>query len=92
MMKISDLPEDKLLNAVLLISMTKIFDDENIYDLKDYRDSEIQNFIDNLSVEQFNLISEWFKDIPSVSLKLQTICEKCSQKHTEEVKGFANFF
>ena len=92
MVNLTDLPEDKLLNAIMLLSMTKIYDKENIYDLNDYRDSEIQEFIDSMSVEQFNIVSRFFASVPSVALKLETVCEKCKDKQTDKVKGFANFF
>ena len=92
MVQISNLSEDKLLNAVLLLSMKKIYDKENIYDLKDHRDSEIQEFIDSMSVEQFNTVSKFFSDVPTISLKLETVCQKCGDKHKESISGFANFF
>ena len=92
MVQISNLSEDKLLNAVLLLSMKKIYDKENIYDLKDHRDSEIQEFLDSMSVEQFNTVSKFFSDVPTISLKLETVCQKCGDKHKESISGFANFF
>ena len=92
MVQISNLSEDKLLNAGLLLSMKKIYDKENIYDLKDHRDSEIQEFIDSMSVEQFNTVSKFFSDVPTISLKLETVCQKCGDKHKESISGFANFF
>ena len=92
MVSIADLSEDKLLNAILLLSRTKIYDKENIYDLKDHRDSEIQEFIDNMSVEQFNSVSRFFSKIPTISVELKTVCQKCKHKHEESISGFANFF
>ena len=74
------------------IAWKKIYDKENIYDLKDHRDSEIQEFLDSMSVEQFNTVSKFFSDVPTISLKLETVCQKCGDKHKESISGFANFF
>tara|TARA_Y100000996_G_scaffold415111_1_gene408274 strand:- start:2647 stop:3363 length:717 start_codon:yes stop_codon:yes gene_type:complete len=93
MMTVADIDnESDMIRKLCLISLEKIYDKENIYDLKEYRDSEIIDFIESLTIEQFTLISRFFEEVPTVSLEMDGVCEKCGAKSKDTLQGFANFF
>ncbi len=92
MMSVIDLNEQDMIKQLMLICMTKIFDDENIYDLSEYRDSEISAFVDSLTMEQFGEMAKFFENMPSVKLPMKGVCGKCGAKDEQVIQGFVNFF
>ena len=76
---------------MLVGCMEKIYDDEEIYDLADHPDSEIEKFVDSLTMNQFEIISEWFVKLPVLSEQVPFVCETCKTKQEVELKGIQNF-
>ena len=52
---IDGLSEADAIKPILRRTMVRLFDKEEIYDLADFPDSEIDKFIDSLTLEQYNL-------------------------------------
>ncbi len=92
MMSVMDKDESEMIKDLMLVSMTKIYDKENIYDLSEYRDSEIVDFLESLTIEQFANISKFYEDLPVMKIHMKGICEKCETKQDRTLQGFANFF
>ena len=84
--------ESDMIRQLLLLSLTKIYDKENIYDLKEYRDSEIIDFVESLTIEQFANISKFFEEVPTVHIDIEGVCDTCKAKAKDRIQGFANFF
>jgi len=90
-----DLEKDdelSLIKPILRNSMVRLYDEENVYEMADHRDSEIDEFIESLSMKQFEKISEWFQSIPVVLYEEEYTCPKCKETHTGRVQGIQNFF
>jgi hypothetical protein len=47
-------------------SIDYIFDSEQVYKVDEYTTEEIENFIEDLSIESFQKIEEYFKHLPSM--------------------------
>lgn len=92
MMSVMDKDESEMIKDLMLVSMTKIYDRENIYDLSEYRDSEIVDFLESLTIEQFANISKFYEDLPVMKIHMKGVCEKCKTKQDRTLQGFANFF
>tara|TARA_Y100000004_G_scaffold173027_1_gene210466 strand:- start:540 stop:1253 length:714 start_codon:yes stop_codon:yes gene_type:complete len=93
MMSVVDVTdESEMIRKLMLISMRKIYDKENIYELSEYRDSEIVDFLESLTIEQFTKISKFYESLPTVSIDMKGVCNKCKKKHIQSIQGFANFF
>ena len=54
--------------------MVRLYDEEEIYDMNDHRDSEIDEFIESLSLEQFDKISNFFASLPQLQHKEKYKC------------------
>ena len=78
----------KLLNKCIL----QIFDEDNVYDTSEFSEQEIDDFINDLSVDQFNLIMEWFSSVPKLVYDAEFQCEKCGLEQTQTLQGLQNFF
>jgi hypothetical protein len=91
-MKLEGLDEAETILPVLRECMVRLFDDENVFELSEYRDSEINEFIESLTVTQFEKISEYFDAVPSLKHKVEWTCPKCKEETSVELQGLNNFF
>jgi len=82
---------DTLMNIVTSCINT-IFDNENIYDCKKENIKEVQDFVDNLTSDQFKLISSFFQNTPVLEYDLKFNCEKCEHESSYELRGLQSFF
>ena len=82
---------DTLMNVVTSCINT-IFDNENIYDCKKENIKEVQDFVDNLTSDQFKLISNFFTNTPVLEYDLKFNCEECEYENFYELRGLQSFF
>ena len=82
---------DTLMNVVTSCINT-IFDNENIYESKKENIKEVQDFVDNLTSDQFKLISSFFQNTPVLEYDLRFNCEKCEHESSYELRGLQSFF
>ena len=73
-------------------SKTLLFDKEEIYDLADFPDSEIDKFIDSLTLEQYNAMNDWISRAPALSHIAKYTCDNCGHKNEILLRGLDNFF
>ena len=90
--KLEGLPEAETVLPLMRACLVRIYDEDNIFELSDYRDSEIDDFVESLTVEQFEKISEYFQSIPALSHKVEWKCKVCGKDSTLQLQGLANFF
>ncbi len=69
-----------------------IFDNENVYDCKKEGAEEVRDFIDNLTSDQFQKISNFFSNTPVLEYDLKFNCEKCEHESSYELRGLQSFF
>ena len=90
--EVEGLNEAESIIPVLRGCMVRIYDDENIYEMAEHRDSEINEFIESLTVDQFQKISEYFESLPSMSQDVEYKCDKCGTVSTNTLQGLQSFF
>lgn len=92
---------DKLKNAKNLSELTfdfviscmeYIYDDDNVYQVKEYKKEELYEFLESLTIDQFKKIEDFFTRIPKLQKKIEVKCSKCAFDHTITVEGLENFF
>ena len=80
-----------------------IYDDEKIYTNKDHTDDEMTEFLESLTDEQFQKISEFFESSPKLQHKTKLVCKaitsergkkKTTCSYTEDItlEGLQSFF
>ena len=87
-----DLDSLDTLMSIVISCINTIFDDENVYDCKKENIEEVQDFIDNLTSDQFKLISAFFQNTPVLEYDLKFNCEKCELESSYELRGLQSFF
>ncbi len=90
--KISSLESSEQIKVVLRECMVRMHDDENTYEFSDYRDKEIDDFIDNLSIPEFNKLQQFYATIPYTILKTEVVCANCEHEEVIISRGLQDFF
>jgi hypothetical protein len=69
-----------------------IYDKEEIYKTEDITRTELIEFIDNLSQEQFMKINNFFTSMPKVKKEIEWTCGGCGSHDKVTLEGMSNFF
>lgn len=69
-----------------------IYDGEEIHYTKEQTKEELSNFINNLTVEQFTKIEEFFDTLPKLRQRVSYKCPVCQKEHNKTLEGLNNFF
>lgn len=69
-----------------------IFDDKDVYPISNYKPKEILDFIESLSTEQLEKVSQFFATIPKLKKEMKTKCDKCGVELDIKLEGLHDFF
>ena len=90
--EVEELNEVETIKPILRACMVRLYDDENIYEMAEHRDSEIDEFIESLTVGQFEDINKYFGSMPQLKKEVEYKCEKCGTVSTNTLQGLQSFF
>lgn len=69
-----------------------IFDNENVYNVKEEPRKNIMGFLDGLNTKQFTLLAEFFGSAPTLVHEVEFKCRSCGKGNSLEIKGLQSFF
>lgn len=69
-----------------------IFTEDEVYEASSHSDKELDEFLGNLSSDQFLKINEFFTSMPSLVYNLKFDCGKCNCANEIELRGIQSFF
>jgi len=69
-----------------------IFDEETLYYAKDVSETELIDFVDSLTRDQFQKIQDFFETIPKMKKTLNFKCNKCEYQEEVVLEGVQSFF
>lgn len=69
-----------------------LFDTEQAYKVEDMQPGEFNEFIENLTREQFESLKSFFDNLPSIKYDTQVVCGKCGKEHKIHLEGLLDFF
>jgi hypothetical protein len=90
--EVEELNEVEMIKPILRSCMVRIFDEESIFEMSEHRDSEIDEFIESLTVPQFEKIGEYFESMPSLQEEVEYKCDKCGEVSINTLQGLQSFF
>lgn len=92
--KTLDRKDDGLENQIkiMVASVDKIFTKGEYHSSKDFSTEELQEFIEGLTQEQFNKLSEFVTNFPSFYIEGKGTCPKCGKNHKVRYTDFVRFF
>lgn len=73
-------------------SIEYIYDGNEVYHTKDQSKSELMEFINNLTTEQFQKIQKFFETMPKLTYDINYNCPVCSKAHNVKLEGMDSFF
>ena len=86
-------PDDpESLYAIISACMDSIFTSEEVFKVSDTPASEVKDFLDNLTNEQFTKIKDFFEQMPKMSKEIDYSCPQCGLAHHQKVEGLNSFF
>lgn len=68
-----------------------IYDQNTVYDKKDFTLKDFEEFIENLNSDQFEKILNFFNMIPKVQKEIQYTCPKCNTMGRIKLQGLPDF-
>ena len=69
-----------------------VFDQNQVYYANETSKEEFYAFLDSLTQEQFDKLTDFFEMLPTISHETEHECEKCHFKHTLRMEGLNDFF
>ena len=70
----------------------QIYDADETYNATDYTPKELEEFISNMTEEQFKKVQDFFNTMPKIKHTVNFKCVDCKFEDTLEVEGLQNFF
>ena len=94
LMKLLDEKADMLETKIKIIvaSIDRIFSNGQYYTNKDLTPSEMQDFIEGLTQQQFGMLEDFVNNFPTFYATGIGRCVKCGKEHNVRYKDFVNFF
>lgn len=86
-----DFNDINLAKKLIISCIDYIFDDDQIYKMKDVPESERYDFIDSLSLKNFSDIKDFFSALPKLSKTVEFTCSKCGYNHSIYFEGISDF-
>lgn len=69
-----------------------LYDETQVYKIEEMQEGEFEDFINNLTTEQYKKIKKFFLDMPILKHQSQLVCGKCGKEHTIKLEGLLDFF
>ena len=77
---------------VIVQCMDFIYDGEELHYAKDSTKEELNQFLENLTTEQFRKVQQFFETMPKLSKEVTYDCPVCGHHHEKVVEGLSSFF
>ena len=69
-----------------------IYDANEVYPAKDQTPAEIEEFLNNLTSDQFEKIHSFFTTLPALRLPVKYTCPICKKEYDRYLEGLSSFF
>ena len=86
-----DDPIEKMFK-IIVDSIDYVFDAENVYKGKETSKAEMVKFVESLTEDAFDLIKEFFGNLPQLRHEVDYKCTKCGHKEPVLLEGLEDFF
>ena len=73
-------------------SIECIFQGDDVYYTKEQKPEEIQQFLNNLTSDQFKKLQQFFETMPKLSTTVEYKCPICGREHKKVLEGLQSFF
>jgi ribosomal protein L44E len=89
---LSDITNPENFSKAIAAVIDVIYDEENVYRVKDTNPKEVLEFIDNLSHTHLEKIQDFIENQPMLKHTVEFKCVKCGHENKIELVGLQSFF
>jgi len=82
----------EIITDMVITCIDVIFDAEEVYPAGESNREELSSFLNDLSQEQFEKITNFFSSMPKLKHDIEWECSVCGKLEKTELEGMANFF
>ena len=69
-----------------------LYDENQVYKINEMQEGEFDEFVNNLTTEQYRKIKKFFMNMPILRYQNELVCGKCGKRHTVRLEGLLDFF
>lgn len=91
-MKLYMSEEENAIYDVIAECIETIYTEEEVFTNSKETFKEMRDFVDNLTLKQFEKLENFFVTMPILHHEIQYVCEQCEYKNTLIIDGITNFF
>jgi len=84
-------PPEQIIDSLILHCIDKIYDGDEMYDPKTFKKSELNDFIEQLDINTYDKLRQFFTSIPNLYYKIEYTNAKGSER-TIEMTALTDFF
>lgn len=77
---------------VIISCIDSIYDQEQVYPAIDHKKEELEEFINNLTQDQFTKVQQFFETMPKLEHRVKWTCPVCKFNHDHLLRGLESFF
>ena len=77
---------------LIITCMDSVLTEEERFSLRDETAEDVVNFLESMTSEQFERISQFANNIPNVTKTISFSCESCGNENEKTLKGLDDFF
>lgn len=77
---------------LIITCMDSVLTEEERYSLRDETAEDVINFLESMTSEQFEKVSQFANNIPNVTKTVSFLCESCGHENEKTLKGLDDFF
>jgi hypothetical protein len=92
MQKTSGKQENDIIMDLIYASIDQVYDQDNVYHMKDSTRDEIIEFVDNMQQKDLENIRKFFDTMPKMKKEIDYNCKKCGYQENITLEGVQSFF
>jgi hypothetical protein len=92
MQKASGKKENDIIMDLIYASIDQVYDQDNVYQMKDNTRDEIIEFIDGMQQKDLENIRKFFDTMPKLKKEIDYKCTKCGYQENITLEGVQSFF
>ena len=80
------------LMELIMICLDSVLTEEERFSIKDESKEDVVNFIDSMTSDQFERVTEFVQNMPAISKDIDFTCVSCKHENKRTLQGMDDFF
>jgi hypothetical protein len=77
---------------IIIQCIDSIYDEDSVYSASEQTKEELDQFVNNLTQDQFKKVQAFFETMPKLEKKIEFDCPVCKHHHEHTIRGLNGFF